>query len=351
MLTIAFAIVLFVPAADACTVMRLEIDGQTVIARNHDWFFGEGMAVVSRRGIQRTGMVPVRPASWTTKYGSVGFVQFGFNLPFAGMNEKGLTVDLLQLHEAVMPSPSSHQADCVNVIQWVQYQLDMSASVEEVIASLNAIQPVPILADAEKVHFFITDETGDVAVVEFLEGKAVVHHSVEVMNCALANTVWSESRDLALKSPRNRRYERATSMVKANREENDQTAKPIDVAFSSLRRVAQSELTQWALAYQPSKRVLTWTTRSCNNRRHFDLKTIDFSPSEESPVRMLDLNAEIEGDAKTHLVDFDISVHRKMVDEAFEKFGIGGIPRTLIVKLIDDQAIELTRKPEVVANR
>ncbi|EMI18902.1 Choloylglycine hydrolase, partial [Rhodopirellula maiorica SM1] len=159
--------------ADACTVMRFSFGGHIVVARNHDWMFGEGLLVVNPRGLQKQAISPVQPAKWVSSYGSVSFVQFGREIPFAGMNEKGLTVDLLQLHQAEFPLVESGKHS-VNVVQWVQYQLDTAASVSDVIDSLEKIYPTPMVPSIERVHYFVTDAAGDVATIEFLDGKANV---------------------------------------------------------------------------------------------------------------------------------------------------------------------------------
>lgn len=140
----------------ACTVVRYSIDGHLIVTRNHDWPFGEGALIVNQRGIEKASLSPLNPARCVSKYGSVSLVQFGREIPFAGMNERGLTVDLLGLPEAKFPGPNS-SVKTVNVVQWVQYQLDTAATVEEVIATLENIVPMPMLDAIERVHYFITD--------------------------------------------------------------------------------------------------------------------------------------------------------------------------------------------------
>lgn len=205
------------PAAHACTIMRFSNNGHLIVARNHDWMFGEGMIVVNQRRIRKTAISPVQPVSWTSKYGSVSFVQFGREIPFAGMNEVGLTVDLLQLNEAQFPKPT-RSGKTVNVIQWVQYQLDTAKNVREVIASLDRVYPMPLLPSVERVHYFVTDQTGDVAVVEFVDGQPVVRHGTDAPQCALANSTCSDSHRAystrVLRSSSERRYIQAIQAIK-----------------------------------------------------------------------------------------------------------------------------------------
>ena len=54
-------------------------------------------------------------------------------LPFDGINEAGLVVEVLLLPETVYPEPDARPT--VSLLQWVQYQLDNFSTTDEVIAS------------------------------------------------------------------------------------------------------------------------------------------------------------------------------------------------------------------------
>ena len=50
-----------------------------MFGRNYDWVTGNGMVVVNGRGVFKTSMVGAgeKPVSWTSKWGSISFNQFG----------------------------------------------------------------------------------------------------------------------------------------------------------------------------------------------------------------------------------------------------------------------------------
>src|SRR6185295_11423871 len=101
---------------------------------------------------------PNKPAHWTSKYGSVTFNQVGRELPYGGINEKGLDVEQLWLRSAQFPTPDSRPT--VNELQWIQYQLDNASSVREVLASLRKINVVSRIAP---IHYLVCDSTGECA--------------------------------------------------------------------------------------------------------------------------------------------------------------------------------------------
>ena len=81
--------------------------------------------------------------SWVSKYGSITFNQYGKEFPTGGMNEKGLVVELMWLDETRYPEPD--QRGVLNVLQWIQYQLDNSQTIDEVIASDKKIRIAVII--------------------------------------------------------------------------------------------------------------------------------------------------------------------------------------------------------------
>ena len=64
---------------------------------------------------------------------------------------------------------------------WAQYLLDNAATVPEAIALLDKIQLVMVEAHGSKatVHLAIEDASGDSAILEYIDGKCVIHHGRE----------------------------------------------------------------------------------------------------------------------------------------------------------------------------
>ncbi len=320
--------------ADACTVMRFSFDGRIIVARNHDWGFGEGLLVVNPRGIQKRAIAPVQPAKWVSTYGSVSFVQFGREIPFAGMNEKGLTVDLLQLNQAEFPFIEAGKHS-VNVVQWVQYQLDTAATVSDVIASLEKIYPTPMVPSIERVHYFVTDASGDVATIEFLDGKAKVHRGKEIQDCALANSTYTASRaafhNQQWRDNSERRYYQAVCQVRLAKEDVA-PADAIEYARQSLSKVDQPGLTQWSIVYEPAEKRISFSTRVAKNVRTLDLDDLDFDPA--SDALTVDVNKDVAGDLMPHLKIYTASDNERIVNFAFDRTMPRSFVRTAVKQLV-----------------
>ncbi len=330
----------------ACTVVRLSTDGDLLVARNHDWPFGEGLVVVNQPGLEKKGVSPVNPACWVADYGSVTFTQFGREFPFAGMNERGLTIDLLQLNDAEFPAATS-QITTVNVVQWVQYQLDTAATVGEVLASLDTVLPTPLLPAVERVHYFVTDPEGGVAIIEFLDGKPVIQHGQNVEQCALANSAWTDSSQSLSSNPAPNqwRYQLAVKAI-GELKPDTKTAKSIDYAFDTLSRVAQDDLTQWQLVYLPRDRRIYFQTKQSPNRRWIDLDDLEFRQGGIATV--IDVDTTQRGDLSKHLVDYTTAANERIVNNAFDRYMPPGFARTAVKQLVLDYAASLEAAGAVV---
>jgi choloylglycine hydrolase len=168
----------------ACTrVLWVSPDGQVIVGRTQDWTEKAGHAFsVFPRGIERRGAVAQTPHTWTSKYGSV--VATGYDISTTdGVNEKGLMANLLWLVESEYPNVKTSKKPTLGISLWAQYVLDNYATVNEAIQALEK-EPFTVVTDqvpGEKrlatLHLSISDATGDSAIIEYIGGKQVIHHS------------------------------------------------------------------------------------------------------------------------------------------------------------------------------
>jgi choloylglycine hydrolase len=188
----AAALVLGVAAfpgfADACSRILWNDNGYAVmVGRTMDWPEStQPILTVFPRGMERDGgkagsetAVAENPARWTSKYGSVVTTVYGVGTA-DGMNEKGLAVHMLYLKATDFGARDTSKQG-VQAGLWGQYMLDNAATVEEALALFEGIQPVMILANGHKatLHLAMEDATGDSAIVEYIDGKPVIHHGRE----------------------------------------------------------------------------------------------------------------------------------------------------------------------------
>lgn len=158
-----------------------------LVGRSMDWpTTTEPRLFVFPRGMARDGgrlgsieVVAENPARWTSKYASLVTTMYGIGTP-DGLNEKGLGVHMLYLN-ATDFGPRDPAKPGVNAGLWVQGLLDNAATVEEALELHASRQVVMVKARGRKatVHLAIEDAGGDSAIIEYLDGKPVIHHSRE----------------------------------------------------------------------------------------------------------------------------------------------------------------------------
>jgi hypothetical protein len=167
--------------AYACTRALYVGDGNLVLTgRNMDW--KEDMSSnlwVLPAGMKRNGAAGAQSAEWTSKYG--GVVVSGYEAGSTdGMNEKGLVANLLYLAESQYPKPVQGKP-YISLSTWLQYALDNFATVGEAVEALRA-EPFNVLAPAlpngapSTLHLSLSDASGDSAILEYVNGKLVIHH-------------------------------------------------------------------------------------------------------------------------------------------------------------------------------
>lgn len=171
-----------------CSSFLIEKGNQAVMGKSYDWHFGHGLLVVNKRNMAKMSLVlhpSDRPAQWVSKYGSVTFNQYAVEFPNGGINEEGLAIEILWLNQAKFPGMDSRET--VNESQWIQYQLDNYADTAEVLAHLDDIRISKIYAN---VHYLVCDKTRHCAVIEYLNGKAVVSDNAS----AITNNTFDDSK-------------------------------------------------------------------------------------------------------------------------------------------------------------
>ena len=317
------AVALLLPTPSlSCSTFFLRDDGGAVFGKNYDWDVGEGLVIVNKRGVSKHAMLEQNPARWTAKYGSVTFNQYGRELPAGGMNEAGLVVELMWLEEAEYPVEDKRPQ--LGNVQWIQYQLDNSSSVDEVVASDELIRISQ--GNSSKIHYLVADAEGNCASIEFLDGKLVARLNEEMPVKVLTNNTYGKSvafvdkftgfggtQPIPQSSNSLDRFARAASLVNSYDGEDDK----VDYGFDILSNVAQGSYTQWSIVYDIPNRRVHFRTRSAPGKRYIELDAIDFACA--SPVIVLDLNEDFSGDATERLAEYTRQQNFKLIKNSFRK--------------------------------
>lgn len=162
-------------------------DGSVITGRTMDWpyDFNTHFYVIPR-GERNDGL----PGgySWNSKYGVV--VAAGAANPggpisgvFDGMNELGLGGNMLYLAETDFGPLPANDKPRISWTAWLQYVLSNFGTVKEAVEAMRTepLYFVPVSfgpggAGHPTVHLSLSDPSGDSAIMEYLEGKLVIHH-------------------------------------------------------------------------------------------------------------------------------------------------------------------------------
>ncbi len=175
-------------AADACTRILWNDNGYAVmVGRTMDWPEStQPILTALPRGMARDGgkagdavVVSENPARWTSKYGSLVTTTYGIGAA-DGLNEAGLAMHMLYLN-ATDFGPRDPSRPGLQAGLWGQYMLDNAATVAEALALFDGVQLVMVSAHGRDatVHLALEDASGDSAIIEFIDGKPVIHHGRE----------------------------------------------------------------------------------------------------------------------------------------------------------------------------
>jgi choloylglycine hydrolase len=314
----------YVPVS-ACTTFLLEKNGKYVFGRNYDWVTGNGMVCTNLRGLAKTSS-PDRNGGtidWVSRYGSITFNQYGKEFPMGGMNEKGLVVELMWLDGTKYPAADNRPA--VDVLQWIQYQLDNCSTVEEIIDTDKRLR---IGNGNPPLHYLVADANGKAATIEFLDGKMVVHQGSDLPFPVLTNDRYSFSLNEtknAIKATGNParsftnnsidRFAKACSMVEQFRNNSGQA--PVPYAFDILEAVTQGSHTKWSIVYDISGRTVSFRTHENREIRKVSFAAFDFNCN--STALAWPMEQEAKGDISKLFVPWTQTMNKELVETSYRE--------------------------------
>lgn len=170
--------------SEACTrIVYNGKDKNTLTARTMDWKYEMDTTLwIFPRGIERNGLTGEKSMIWTSKYGSV-VVSSMESATSDGVNEKGFVANLLWLNESEYPIVTKSDQS-ISLSLWAQYVLDNFSTVNEAVATLTknplilVTSNIPGQNRKATLHLSISDATGDSAIIEYVNGKQIIHHSM-----------------------------------------------------------------------------------------------------------------------------------------------------------------------------
>ncbi|OYD21205.1 linear amide C-N hydrolase [Oceanimonas baumannii] len=305
--------------AEACTRFVYHgADEQVITARSMDWKVDVGTNLWAfPRGMSRTGEAGANSLEWTSKYGSV--IASGYDIATTdGMNEAGLVANVLWLVESAYPERDDSKPG-LSLSVWAQYVLDNFATVEEAVRTLEqekftlVTDFVPGENRLATLHLSISDAEGDSAIIEYIDGKQVIHHdkSYQVMTNSptyekqlAMEEYWKQVGGTVMLPGTNRaadRFARASFYTNAI-PKTDDAQKTIASVFSVINNVSvpygistpgqpNISSTRWKTVSDQKRKLYFFESALTPNIFWLDLKKLDFSEN-SGKVLKLDLGPE-----------------------------------------------------------
>jgi hypothetical protein len=303
---IIIALLLISPLAYPCTTFVLKTPTDLVFGRNLDWVSDNGIIVTNPRNVEKESLVfpPDKPVRWTSKYGSITFNQFGKEFPFGGMNEQGLVIEIMR---APADYPDFDNRKAVNELQWIQYQLDNAATIDDIIENDKNVRLSHI---NQQLHFLVCDKNGNVAVLEFRNKKMVVYKDGDLPHPVLENSTYRQS----LANYKNNKTSRFTTAAKMVRDyKASPNASAVDYSFNILKKVALDA--SWSIVYDIKNMQIHYNTAS-----HRAIKTVDFKSFTfdcNKVPKAFDLLDNRKGNVTNLFVDLSTELNHEKMSNAF----------------------------------
>lgn len=317
-----FFLAFFALDVHPCTTFCMSVGDRVVFGQNYDWYTRIGQLMVNKRGVTRESFTQ-RPAHWTSRYASITFNQYGRGFPIGGMNDMGLVVALMDLEETEYPPVDSRPS--AGTLECIQYQLDLSADIDQAIANASAIR---VATGSRGTHFLIADRTGRAVTIEHLNGALVTHSGTTLPVSVLANDSYDKSiaylstitgfggkQSVPAGSESLTRFARAASMIRTT----SPNADPVDRAFAILDAVRQPN-TRYSIVYDPFMGRVHYRTDQDRAPRWIDLSS--FEGACFWPVKTLDVNNAYAGDLAPHFTDYTTDANLAVINAAYDDTSI-----------------------------
>lgn len=302
----------------ACTTFCLKNNkGEVLFGKNYDWMVPDGIVYINRRGVSKISGESDNPAQWVSRYGSVTFNQYGWESPSGGMNEAGLVIELMWLDGTKYPSPEGKPI--VDVLEWIQYNLDTAATTADVIAASEKVR----IYSQTPLHYLVNDRAGNSATIEFLDGKLVAHTGDTLPVATLTNDTYKRSLRFAetadpaaTRTPDSlHRFTRAAARTRNYKEKELDERSSVAYAFDTLADAAQPNYTQWSIVYDQQRSKVHFRTLRKAGIKTVDLKAFDLSCS--APVMALDIDSPETGDVTKKFVRHTREMNRSLLERSF----------------------------------
>lgn len=310
------AVLLLQNSVWSCSAFMLEDGGRDLwVGKSFDYPQGYGKVFVNYSGVEKESLTfgKSRKLRWVSRYSNITFNQILRDYPYGGMNEEGLVVEILWLKESSFQEVKNDDVT-VNESQLIQYLLDTASSTAQAIEKVRKVKVKPIMA---KVHYLICDRSKDCQVVEYLNGKLVVHQFESERESIIQNMPYRKERDLLRekqRSYRNNKEELSRIFSVSNKQE-------LELAREQLSKVEllknNRPETRWQIAYNLQKGEVFFKKRdeSLPEMKWLRIDELKRNCRESLTSSVLDFTSiKLNGPAARELKDFNKTDNVELLD-------------------------------------
>jgi len=300
-----------------CSSVCLNKNGQLILGNNMDWVLDYGLVIINKRNVVKRGFWYANEPEWkwTSKYGSISLSTEGREFPIRGINEAGLAI--VEMSVAETQYPPTNGLPVLSGSQWIQYQLDNCATVQEVISSQSVVRIEPSDWQGMAPHFLLCDKTGAVAGIEWMGGELIVYSdstlSIPVMvNSPYASCITTGDDPSGRFKPMADLYNAYDSTVASD---------AISYLFSILDAGFQNSSftpTKWQIAFDVHAMRFYWKTALNGQLRYCDLEEFDFSC--QTSVEVLDINGDGAGNMRNAFVPYTVDLNSALVASTYSVY-------------------------------
>lgn len=322
LLTIFLFLTGTVQNAFSCSSFVLKNGKTILLGKNFDWTYDQGYLV---KNLQNTSKVAYythngRPISWTSKYGSITFNQNGKDMPYGGMNEGGLVVEMLWLEDTRYNI--SEDKSYLNELEWIQYQLDNFQTVDEVVSNVGKLKIYPIKG---KIHYILVDSYGKSVIIEYLGGKVKVYEK-EANTCqAITNksVAYSEKYiDNIVNIPNTNtseiyRYHKLEQQIAKLQNPSEISEKTAIQMLNDVSIPKGGFKTVWSIVYNIENKSISFFSHSHKKVKQINLNNIDFGHN----AGYFDINQNKESILDKKLMPFSEKINLQMVSGSLIHLG------------------------------
>lgn len=327
-----------VQSAYPCSSFVLKNGKTVLLGKNFDWTFDNGYIIKNLKNTTKVAYCTHNgtPASWTSKYGSVTFNQNGKEMPYGGMNDKGLVVEMLWLEDTRFNS--SEDKTYLNELEWIQYQLDNFQTVDEVVFNVETLKIYPIKG---KIHYILADTYGKSVIIEYLDGKPMVYEKEANACQAITNksVAFSEKYIDNIQGIRQNntseiyRYHQLENQIKKLQNPSDYSEKTVFQLLESVSIPKGDFKTVWSIVYNIETKSIAFYSHKNKEIKQINLNNIDFEQGlscfniNQNKETLLDnklqpflekVNFEMVSASLTHL-GFDMNLSKEISEHQFNQ--------------------------------